>query len=68
MPPVTPVLLERYLRHRRAWEVAFWMVWGLLNVVANSIVAVMDVERRSLAFAWWEPVTWEFSSTVLLLA
>ena len=68
MPPVTPVLLERYLRHRRAWEVAFWMVWGLLNVVANSIVAVMDVERRSLSFAWWEPVTWEFSSTVMLLA
>ncbi len=68
MPPVTPVLLERYLRHRRAWEVTFWMVWGLLNVVANSIVAIMDVERRSLAFAWWEPVTWEFSSTVMLLA
>ena len=28
----------------------------------------MDVERRSLAFAWWEPVTWELSSTVMLLA
>lgn len=68
MPPVTPVLLERYLRHRRAWEVTFWLVWALLNIVANSIVAIMDVERRSLAFPWWEPVTWEFSSTVILLA
>lgn len=67
MPPDTPVLLERYLRHRRTWEVTFWMVWALLNVAANSIVAIMDVERRSLAFAWWEPVTWEFSSTVMLL-
>ena len=68
MPPDTPVLLERYLRHRRAWEVTFWLLWALLNIVANSIVAIMDVERRSLAFPWWEPVTWEFSSTVILLA
>lgn len=68
MPPDTPVLLERYLRHRRAWEVTFWLLWGLLNGIANSVVAIMDIERRSLAFAWWEPVTWEFSSTVMLLA
>lgn len=67
MPPDTPVLLERYLRHRRAWEVTFWLLWGLLNGIANSVVAIMDIERRSLAFAWWEPVTWEFSSTVMLL-
>lgn len=62
------MLLERYLRHRRAWEVTFWLLWGLLNGIANSVVAIMDIERRSLAFAWWEPVTWEFSSTVMLLA
>lgn len=68
MPPNTPVLLERYLRHRRAWEVTLWTLWGLLNFAANSIVALMDLERRSLAFDWWEPVTWEFSSTALLLA
>jgi hypothetical protein len=68
MPPNTPVLLERYLRHRRAWEVTLWTLWGLLNFAANSIVALMDIQRRSLAFDWWEPVTWEFSSTVLLLA
>jgi hypothetical protein len=67
MPPDTRTLLERYLRHRRAWEVSFWILWTLLNGVANSIVAIMDVERRSLAFAWWEPVTWEFSSSVMLL-
>ena len=47
MPPLTPVLLDRYLRHRRAWEVTFWTVWGL-NAAANSIVAIMDVERRSV--------------------
>lgn len=62
------MLLERYLRHRRAWEVTFWLLWGLLNGIANSVVSIMDIERRSLAFAWWEPVTWEFSSTVMLLA
>ena len=68
MPPDTPQFLERYLRHRRAWEVILWVFWALLNVVANSIVVIMEFERRSLAFDWWKPVAWEFSSTVVLLA
>ena len=68
MPRDIAVLLERYLRHRRAWEVSFWLLWGVLNLVANSIVAIMDVERRSLPFDWWEPTIWESSSTIMLLA
>jgi hypothetical protein len=28
----------------------------------------MDAQRRSLHFDWWEPVTWEFTSIVVLLA
>ena len=68
MPPDTPALLDRYLRHRRAWEVALWLLWGLVNFVANSVVVIMDFGRRSLHVDWWEPVTWELSSVVMLLA
>ena len=61
-------MLDRYLRHRRAWEVALWLLWGLVNFVANSVVVIMDYQRRALHVDWWEPVTWELSSVVMLLA
>jgi hypothetical protein len=61
-------MLDRYLQYRRYWEVSMWVVGLLLSATVNSTVALMDVERRNLRFDWWEPVTWEFSSTVVLLA
>jgi hypothetical protein len=68
MPAARSSLLDRYLRHRRAWEIALWLLFALLSAAANSLVALMDLERRSVHFAWWEPVTWEYSSAVFLLA
>jgi hypothetical protein len=60
--------MDRYLRHRRAWEVSLWSGSLLIVAIANSLVAQMDVERGALGFAWWEPTTWEFSSALLLVA
>ena len=65
--PANP-LLDRYLRRRRIWEVALWTTWWLLDAAANSAVALMDFERRGLPVDWWEPVVWEYSSAILLLA
>ena len=61
-------MLDQYLRHRRIWEVALWTAWWLLDAAANSTVALMDIERRDLQFEWWEPVVWEYSSSLTLLA
>ena len=66
-PPANP-RLDRYLRHRRIWEIALWTTWWLLDAAANSAVAIMDIERRDLQFDWWEPVVWEYSSALMLLA
>jgi hypothetical protein len=68
MPPDRPRFLDSYLRHRRAWEVALWLSFVLVTGTANGIVVLMDLHRRSLSFAVWEPFTWEFSSIVVLLA
>lgn len=61
-------MLDRYLRHRRIWAIALWTAWWLLDAAANSTVALMDIERRDLQFDWWEPVVWEYSSSLTLLA
>jgi hypothetical protein len=68
MTSVTNATLDGYLRHRRGWEIALWAAWWLLDAAANSAVSIMDIERRDLQFAWWEPVVWEYSSALMLLA
>jgi hypothetical protein len=67
-PDAQQALLERYKPWRRVVEVGFWVVSLLLGSVLNSVTVVMDVERVHLDFAAWEPVTWETSSGVMLLA
>jgi len=61
-------LLDRYLPWRRWFEVGFWVVNLLINAVLNSIITVLDIERVHLDFARWEPVVWEWSSALVVLA
>lgn len=60
--------LDRYLRHRRRWEVGLILGYALANTFANCLVVLMDIERAGLGFATWKPVLWETSSTVVILA
>lgn len=68
MSPAADAAYLRYQPWRRSFEVGFWVVSMLINAVGNSITAVMDVHRVGLDFQDWEPVIWESSSSVLLLA
>lgn len=52
----------------RALEIGFWLSLTLINAVANSITVWLDVRRSRLDFAAWEPVVWETSSGLLMLA
>lgn len=65
-PTLSP--LDRYLRHRRFYEVGFWVVFWLLQATGNSLTSIMEVRRATVRFADWEPVVWEFSSCMVLLA
>ena len=66
VPP--PTALDRYLRHRGTWEVTFWTAYTLLSALINSIVVLIEIERLRLPFDRWEPVVWEFTSGLVLLA
>jgi DNA-binding LytR/AlgR family response regulator len=68
MPPAAPTPLDRYLRHRRWYETGFWVLFWLMEAVGNSMTAVMDVHRANLPFADWEPVSWEFTSCLVMAA
>jgi len=61
-------LLERYQPWKRTVEIGFWVVFSLVHSVVNSVVVLLDIDRVHLGFAAWEPVVWEFSSNLVLLA
>lgn len=63
-----PSPLDRYLRHRRFYEVGFWVVFLLEEATANSITTIMDIRRAGVPFVMWGPPVWEFSSVLALLA
>lgn len=44
-----------------------WILWLMLSATAGSITAWMEIQRGHSHHAIWEPVTWEFSSVVMLL-
>ncbi|VTU29809.1 Regulator of CO metabolism 2 [Variovorax sp. PBS-H4] len=61
-------LFERYQPYRRRVEVAFWVVLMALQAAFNCVVAVIDADRAGRALPTWQPVTWELSSHLMLLA
>lgn len=60
--------IQRYLRHRRAWEISLWLLLFIVSALANSAVTTMDLQRHGHHFDWREPYIWEFSSAIVLLA
>ncbi|MBT2325191.1 LytTR family transcriptional regulator DNA-binding domain-containing protein [Variovorax paradoxus] len=61
-------LFERYQPHRRRAEIAFWVLVMALQAAFNTAVAVVDAGKAGRAVPLWQPVTWELSSHLVLLA
>jgi len=56
--------LNRYEPYRKPWEIGFWIVYFLINAMANSLTVIQDVQRAGLAVASWEAIVWESSSAL----
>ena len=67
MPP-TPNAFERFQPWRRVFEPGFWIAVFLLQACFNSLTAMDDIERAGLRIAPWQPLAWEFTSNLVLLA
>ena len=55
-----------YLKHRRFFEPALWLVYLTINLVAQVGIASRDAARYGDRFAAWEPVSWEATSLVMI--
>ena len=71
-PVAAPSDPQDWLTRYRPWqhivEPGFWIVLFCTQATINSIVVLMDIDRVHLNFAVWEPVVWEWSSHLVLLA
>ena len=61
-------LFERYQPYRRRAEIAFWVIAMALQAAFNTAVAVVDAGKMQREVPLWQPVTWELSSHLVLLA
>jgi hypothetical protein len=63
---------QTWLARYRPWqpwvEPALWIVFFCGQATLNSLTVWLDIERTRLGFAPWEPVVWEWSSNLVLLA
>ena len=60
--------LVRYRPWQAVVEAAFWALFFCGQAALNSLTVLQDIERVGLNFAAWEPVVWEWSSNLVLLA
>lgn len=69
-PPVpqTQTGAERYLAHRRPFEIAYWIVSICLSAAGGSYAKWADRQRDGLPIDWWQPALWSWSSALLVLA
>jgi len=68
MTPDPRSFYERYQPYRRWVEIGYFVVHSLLQASINSAVVLLDLERVNLDFAAWQPIVWEFSSSLVMLA
>lgn len=62
------VWLARYQPWQSVVEPALWVVFFCGQAALNSVTVWLDIQRVGLRFANWEPVVWEWSSNLVLLA
>ncbi|MBB3175719.1 LytTR family DNA-binding domain-containing protein [Variovorax sp. Sphag1AA] len=61
-------LFERYQPYRRWAEVGFWVAVMALQAAIGTVIAVIDVRQSGREIATWQPVAWELTSHLALLA
>jgi hypothetical protein len=56
--------LARYQPWRRLFETGFWVAVLTTQVIFNSVVTWIDLQRGARGFAFWQPLVWEVTSNL----
>ena len=61
-------LYSRYQPYRHIVEPTCWILFFCIQAISNSRISWLDQLRFESHAEWWEPVVWEWSSCMVLLA
>ncbi len=61
-------IYDRYLPYKSSIEVAYWVLKCAVSATLNAIIVIMEYQREGDAIATWRPMTWEWSSNLVILA
>jgi hypothetical protein len=64
----TVSLYQRYLPRRRWFEAGYWLLSCVIAAAANSGTAILEHVRAGDGLAAWQPMVWEASSSLTILA
>ena len=64
----TVSLYQRYLPHKRWFEAGYWVLSCAVAAAANSGTVILEHARAGDGLAAWQPVVWEASSSLMILA
>lgn len=62
-----PSAYDRYRPWRHSTEAVAWLVFFVVNTLANAFVALIEMRRGDPDFPAWPPFVWESSSSIMLL-
>lgn len=58
--------LARYQPWRRSAEIGFWVVVLALQALFNSLVSWIDLHRAGQPLPYWQPLSWELTSVLVV--
>ena len=61
-------MYERYLPYKSSIEVAYWVLKCVTSASLNAVIVIMEYQREGDAISAWRPITWEWSSNLVILA
>lgn len=58
---------QHFLAHPQLWGWGLLMGWFASNALVLATTKLMEIRREGHEIAFWEPLSWEFSSAVMIL-
>lgn len=59
--------IKKFLKYQRLWAVVLLTGWFVINLLILATTVVMEFQRDGKNIPFWEPLSWEVSSAVMVL-
>lgn len=59
--------IQAFVKHQFLWGSLFLVVWFSINILVLASTQLMEFQRDGRSIPFWEPLSWEVSSAVMIL-